>query len=172
MYRKLLLIAVVAGLSNPGAQADPVHAVADGAYWHHASHWVFPEKIGGYVRVGVPQDVAGSEDAVAHYAYVDHGVRNTASVDVYRADSASAAGHEARPVAASTAEGAFTVSVGHAISGSRRIYNTGTEETSRFLGVYLMKAGEWRITIRITGSGLEAMDAFVRDQRWEALDGH
>ena len=172
MYLKLLLIAAAAWLPIQGAQADPIHAVADGAYWHHGSDWVFPEKIGAYVRVGTPQDVAGSEDAVAHYAYVENGVRNTASVDVYRADSASAAEHESRPVAAAKSEDTLEVSASPALAGTRRIYDTGTEAASRYLGVYIISAGEWRITVRISGLRLEAMDAFVRDQRWENLAGH
>ena len=71
-------------MSIPLAQADPIHAVAEGAYWHHDSGWVFPERTGGYVRVGIPQDVAGSEDAVAHYARSRTASGMTASVDVYR----------------------------------------------------------------------------------------
>lgn len=171
MYRKLILIAVVAWLPTLAAQADPIHAVANGAYWHHGSNWTFPESIGRYVRVGIPQDVAGSEDAVAHYAYVEDGVRNTASVDVYRADSASAPEHESRP-GGQLSEGAFAVGAAHALSGTRRIYATGSEGSSELLGVYCISAGEWRVTIRISGSQLEAMDAFVRDQRWETLNGH
>jgi len=169
MRRKLLIFALLGWLPNQAALADPIHAVADAAYWHHESHWVFPDKIRGYSRVGIPQDVAGSEDAVAHYACVEDGVRNTASVDVYRADSASVAEHEAQPSGKMSSEGAFAVGAAHALSGTRRIYSTGT---SGFLGVYSIVAGEWRVTIRVSGSQLEAMDAFVREQRWESLAAH
>lgn len=169
MYRKLLFIAALAWLSNPAAQADPIHPIADGAYWHHDSHWVFPEKIAGYVRVGIPQDVAGSEDAVAHYAIVEDGVRNTASVDVYNASSASAPGHDARPDGP-LSEDAFAVSAAQAVTGTRRIYTR--EGRPGHMGVYSLSAGDWRITIRISGSSVEAMDAFVRGQRWEALTDH
>jgi hypothetical protein len=171
MYRESLQIALLSCLgASPLAHADPIHAVAGGAYWHHDSHWVFPEKIGGYVRVGIPQDVAGSEDAVAHYAFVEDGIRNTASVDVYRTDSASATEHEAQPGAQLSSEGVFAVGAAQALSGTRRIY--AAEGTSRLLGVYLIGAGEWRVTIRISGSRLEALDDFVRGQRWETLAGH
>src|SRR5262245_48999970 len=71
------------------AGADPIHAIADGAYWHHDSGWVFPEKIGEFVRVGIPQDVAGSRDAVAYYAWNVDGSRIVVSVDVFPADSAA-----------------------------------------------------------------------------------
>ncbi len=47
------------------AHADPLHARAGGEYWHHDSGWIFPEKIAGFERVGVPQDVAGSRVAAA-----------------------------------------------------------------------------------------------------------
>ena len=64
------------------AQADPLHARAGGEYWHHDSGWIFPEKIAGFERVGVPQDVAGSRTAAAYYARVENGQRMVASVEV------------------------------------------------------------------------------------------
>lgn len=171
MYRELSLVALLAFLPNGRASADPIHAVADGAYWHHGSDWVFPEKIGEFVRVGIPQDVAGSEDAVAHYACVENGTRNIAAVDVYPATSAAAAEHEAPP-AGELSEGAFQVGESGALSGSRRIYTTKTAGRPALTGVYIINAGEWRVTIRISGSRLETMDAFVREQRWKSLAGH
>ncbi len=172
MYRKLLSIGVLAWLANPAVQADPIHVIADGAYWHHESHWVFPERIGAFVRVGIPQDVAGSQDAVAHYAYVENGVRNTASVDVYRVDSAAAAEHETRPAARATMQGELPLGPARAFSASRQIYARDDAEAPAFAGVYFIVAGEWRVTIRVSGSKLEVMDAFVRDQRWETLNDH
>lgn len=64
------------------AHADPLHARAGGEYWHHDSGWIFPEKIAGFERVGVPQDVAGSRVAAAYYARVENGQRMVASVEV------------------------------------------------------------------------------------------
>jgi hypothetical protein len=171
MYRELSLIALLACLPNGRALADPIHAIADGAYWHHGSDWVFPEKIGEFVRVGIPQDVAGSEDAVAHYACVENGTRHTAAVDVYPATSAAAAEHEAAATG-ELSEGAFLAGGPGALSGTRRIYSTETAGRPALTGVYIINAGEWRVTIRISGSRLETMDAFVRAQHWESLAGH
>lgn len=157
---------------SPLAHADPIHAIGDGAYWHHASHWVFAEKAGAYVRVGFPQDVAGSEDAEAHYAYVENGVRHVAKIDVYRASSEAAGQLEAVPGGQLATEGAFLVSEANALYGIRRVYRTEGSETPVLTGLYLIAAGEWRITIRISGSTTEAMDAFVHGQRWESLTAH
>ncbi len=129
---------------------------------------MFPEKIGEFVRVGIPQDVAGSEDAVAYYACVENGARNTASVDVYPATSAAAAELEAAPAGRIVVEGAFPVGERRRSAGTRRIYDTRLPERPALTGVYFINAGEWRVRIRISGSRLEAMDAFVRAQRWES----
>ena len=171
MYRKLPLIALLAFLPHQPALADPIHAVADGAYWHHDSGWVFPEKIGEFERVGIPQDVAGSPDAVGYYACVENGVRMTASVDVYLAKSGAAAELEIRPEGRLTSDGAFPLSATPALAGARQIYEGGPG-TPAFIGLYFIDAGEWRVRIRITSSRLEAMDAFVRGQRWETLGSH
>lgn len=168
MYRKLSLIALLALLPHQPAHADPIHAVADGAYWHHDSGWVFPEKIGEYERVGIPQDVAGSPDAVGYYACVENGVRMTASVDVYLAKSAAAAELEGRPEGLLTSEGAFPLSATPALAGTRLILEVGTK-TPVLEGLYFIHAGEWPVRIRITGSSADSMDTFVRGQRWEAL---
>jgi hypothetical protein len=168
MHRKLVLVAILAFLPYEPGLADPIHAVADGAYWHHDSGWVFPEKIGDYVRVGIPQDVAGSEDAVAYYARVENGIRSTASVDVYRAASAAAGELEAR-AAGTSSDTAFPVNASRALSANRQVSNA---DTSAPVAVYFIDAGDWRVRIRATGSSLEAMDVFVRDQRWETLGNH
>jgi hypothetical protein len=89
--RALLATALFGLCFMHGTRADPLHAIRGGAYWHHDSGWIFPEKIGSFVRVGMPQDIAGSRDAVAYYAYELNGSRTTASVDVYPVDSATAA---------------------------------------------------------------------------------
>jgi hypothetical protein len=64
------------------AHADPLHARPGGDWWHHDSGWIFPEKIAGFERVGVPQDVAGSRVAAAYYARVENGQRMVVSVEV------------------------------------------------------------------------------------------
>ena len=168
MRRKLAPIAILAFLPYQTGLADPIHAVADGGYWHHDSGWVFPEKIGEFVRVGIPQDVAGSEDAVAHYARVENAVRSTASVDVYRAASAAARELEARSGSASS-DTTLIVSTTRGLSATREISDAGKP---LLIATYFVDAGEWRVRIRVTGASLEAMDEFVRGQRWETLGNH
>jgi hypothetical protein len=51
----------------PPAIADPIHANGNGDYWHHDSGWIFQQRVGEFVRIGFPQDVAGSRDAVGYY---------------------------------------------------------------------------------------------------------
>jgi hypothetical protein len=164
MNRKTFLMVSLALLSSGPALADPIHAVADGAFWHHDSGWVFPESIAGFARVGIPQDVAGSRDAVAHYALDVNGVRIVASVDVYPSDSAAA---HALP-----AGGPYVVSVSRALTGTRSVELTGGD-TGGAVGFYCVSAGEWRVSIRISSPLTDAaalMDAFVLGQRWETLN--
>jgi hypothetical protein len=160
MYRILSLISLLACLPNGPALADPLHVRADGAYWHHDSGWEFPEKIGEFVRVGIPQDVAGSPDAVAYYACVENGVRNTAAVDVYQAKSAAAPELERPPEGSLTSDDTFPLNAAQALTATRQIY--AVSSPGALVGMYFISAGEWRIRIRITGSRPEAMDAFVR----------
>jgi hypothetical protein len=170
LCRLFLAIALLACLPSEGVHADPIHPVADGAYWHHGSNWTFPQTIERYERVGIPQDVAGSDDAVAHYAYVEDGVRYVASVNVYRASSAAASELEGAAPGLLSSDGVFVVKP-NALTGIRRIYG-GHGGESALTGVYVINAGEWRVTIQVSGSRLEAMDAFVRAQRWETLGAH
>ena len=90
MLRPLLAAASIAALYTTSALADPLHARTGGDYWHHDSGWIFPERIAGFERVGVPQDVAGSRDAVAWYAREASGQRVVISVNVFPADSSRA----------------------------------------------------------------------------------
>jgi hypothetical protein len=85
---------------NAAVHADPIHAVADGAFWHHDSGWIFPASIEGFTLVGSPQDVAGSREAVAYYARADSGARTVIEVRISPVDSAAAgpAGTELRVV--------------------------------------------------------------------------
>jgi hypothetical protein len=93
------------------AFADPIHAIADGAYWHHDSGWVFPEKIAEFVRVGIPQDVAGSHEAVAYYAREREGIRTVVAVDVYPADSEPAEATSPSALSHSFATGEWRVQI-------------------------------------------------------------
>jgi hypothetical protein len=170
MYR-IFALALLACLPNALATADPMHARADGAYWHHDSGWVFPERIGEFVRVGIPQDVAGSPDAVAYYACVERGgVRNTAAVDMYQASSAAAAELEGPPAGRLVSDDTFPLNAARTLTATRQIYAVG--EAAALVGTYFISAGDWRVRIRISGSRPEVMDAFVREQRWDALGDH
>ena len=165
MNRTTYLMASFALLSAATTPADPIHAKADGAFWHHDSGWVFPQKVGEFSLVGYPQDLAGSRDAVAHYARVVNGGRMLASVDVYPADSA--ASHE-KP-----AGGALIVSEARALTATRSIDSTGHGAVSELVGLYFVTTGEWNVSIRISSPQTDAaslMDAFVLGQRWETLN--
>lgn len=168
MNRQLLLIALLATLPHVPALADPIHVAASGAYWHHGSGWTFPESVGRFSRVGIPQDVAGSEDAVAHYARVENGIRSIASVDVYQAVSAAAGELEERSGSASS-DTTLLVSTTRGLSARREVSDA---DKPSLIATYFIDAGEWRVRIRITGASLEAMDEFVRGQRWESLGNH
>ena len=168
MHRKLLLITLLAVLPHPRGLADPIHAAADGAYWHHGSGWTFPETVGRFARVGIPQDVAGSEDAVAHYARVENGIRSTASVDVYQAASTAAGDLETRSGSESS-DTVLVVNATRGLSARREIHDAGKPS---LITTYFIDVGEWRVRIRITGASLEAMDEFVRGQRWDTLGNH
>jgi len=170
MFRELSLIALLAALPLARLHADPIHARADGAYWHHGSGWIFPERMGGYVRVGVPQDVAGSEDAVAYYAIEENGVRRLASVDVYLASSTSAALLEAPLDGPLISEVQFPLAA-PGVAATRRVYSLG-ESTTFVVAMYLVSAGDWRVRICITGPELSALDAFVTSQHWDNLGRH
>jgi len=127
-----------------------------------------------FERVGVPQDVAGSRDAVAHYSHVANGVRSTASVDVYPSDSAAAVEIESRETGRLSSEGVFTVGKERSLAGTRVIYATRGDGASRITCVYLFAAGGWRVRIRAAQAPadiLRTMDVFVIGQRWDSLLG-
>jgi len=171
MNRILLLGISLAGMiAGPQAVADPIHAIAGGAYWHHDSGWQFPEKCGEFARVGIPQDVAGSRDAVAYYAHVVDGFRIVASVDVYPVDSAAAQAMMADDANKLSSAGPFLVGTARKLSGTRRAFAVGAK--TGLTMVYFFAAGDWKVRIRIVDANAELaplLDAFVLDQRWEAL---
>jgi hypothetical protein len=166
---RLMFLSLVCLFCGHVAHADPIHAVADGAYWHHDSGWVFPGKIGDFALVGIPQDVAGSNDAVAYYARVVDGARITASVDLYAPGSASADAAPADNLGKLSSEGTLPLDEAGVLAAMRILY---ARESGELTGVYLVTAGEWRVTIRIARSpaGTErAMDAFVLGQPWDTF---
>src|SRR5687768_1340199 len=162
-----IALALTAGLCGPRpALADPIHSIAQGGYWHHDSGWIFPEKIGEFLRVGIPQDVAGSRDAVAYYAREVQGKRMVASVDVVAADStADAASLEAAQTA-----------LGAELASELPLTAVGVKARHGVHGgqaVYYIVAGEWRVRIIIElpaeDSDPVPLEDFVRAQRWDTL---
>jgi hypothetical protein len=182
-----LLLATLVCLSVwSDGRADPIHAIADGAFWHHDSGWVFPGRLEEFVLTGAAQDVAGTPDAVAHYARVSKGVRATASVDVYAADSGAPdatfesvkAGieREIQPNGRLSSEDSFPVGKQRPFPGTRVTYSVAGGETPALIGLYLVTAGDWFVRIRVTlprpeRDARERMDAFVLAQRWDTLPG-
>jgi hypothetical protein len=165
------------------AIADPIHAVSHGGYWHHDSNWIFPERIGTFTRVGIPQDVAGSPDAVGYYARGENETRITAAVDVYPRDSALS------PVTLADAKTRFAIELGATVvseepftvgesghfSGTRVVFRAPAPAAGT-TALYFVAAGDWRVGIRVPvpDSGAEwlpLLDAFAREQRWDTLVG-
>ena len=176
---------LLAFLSSVVAFADPIHAIADGAYWHHDSGWVFAQKIGDFELVGIPQDVAGSRDAVAYYARTAAGVRTVAAVDVYPADSAaSRATLEAAKAdverknagdAKQMSEEPLAIGPGESLRATRVAYASASGSAMTVL--YFVAMRDWRVRVEVTAPAsdattLPALDAFVRGQRWESLAGN
>lgn len=168
----LLSLSLACLMASHQAHADPIHPIAGGAYWHHDSGWQFPKECAEFERVGIPQDVAGSKDAVAYYARTVDGSRIVVSVDVYPADSAAAEEMQADGPGKLSSEVPFSVGAERTLRGTRRIISAEGEKNGLTL-LYAFAAGEWRVRIRIADANADIaplLDAFVRDQRWEALN--
>ena len=139
--RELLAIALLLPLGTV-AMADPIHAGANGEYWHHESGWVFPKRCGGFERIGAAQDVAGTRDAVSFYEREWNGLRVIASVHVLARDSAAA---DLAPADSADPQATYVLS-----SGEWRV----------------------RIQLTLPGAASEVareLDGFVQAQRWETL---
>lgn len=151
MNRHRLIIPVLLSLAPGFAAADPIHAIADGAYWHHDSGFVFPRKIGEFVLVGIPQDVAGSREAVAYYARGVADKRTLAAISVYPVE------------AIDLGEGLRAELDAHPAS-------TGNAMTIRYFVAKL----DWRVRIEVTVQAPDAdmhpsIEAFIRGLRWKSL---
>lgn len=151
MNRHCLMILVLPWLAPGFAVADPIHAVADGAYWHHDSGFVFPRKIGEFELVGIPQDVAGSHEAVAYYARGVAEKRTVAAISVYPVE---------------------TIDLGEGLRAERDAQSTGTDNamTIRFF----VAKRDWRVRIEVTAPAPDAdapssIEAFVRGLPWKSL---
>ena len=181
MSRSALALSLLLAF-GPGAHADTLHAIADGAYWHHDSGWIMPERIGEFVRVGMPQDVAGSTDVIVYYARAT-GERVTASVEVYRQDSAindksppeAKASFEAELGAVVSLQESELIADAGAVTArvNRIVFASDVQSGPRWL-LYFASAGDWRVKVRITSpspqsQSLALADAFVRGLRWDSL---
>lgn len=154
--------------------ADPIHATTNGDYWHHDSGWIFPERVMEFVRVGIPQDIAGSSDAVAHYAWTRDGRRIVAAVDVFPADS-SADGSTliSARAALGTAEQTTETELTLGQRSATRVAFTPVSGDLPAKTLYFVVAGDWRVRIQVTSprgaDDLSSLDDFVRAQRWDTL---
>lgn len=181
MKLRCLVLGACLALSQMGL-ADTLHPARDGAYWHHDSGWVFPERIGPFVRIGIPQDVAGSIDIIAYYARED-GPRITAVVDVYAADSAQNDATLAQAKASFSSElhgasvRAESQMKGHESSiypVARVNFQAGTEALRTAHALYFASARAWLVKVRVALPSddpelVEVTDTFVRDLRWDSL---
>jgi hypothetical protein len=136
----------------PGfATADPIHAIADGAYWHHDSGFVFPRKVGEFELVGIPQDVAGSQEAVAYYARGDAGERTVAAINVYPVEF---------------------IDLGEGLRAEQDAHATGAGDTVTLR--YFVAKRDWRVRIEVAvpAPGADthsSIEAFIRGLQWKSL---
>ena len=171
------LVPVFVGLMiTPAVHPDPMHPVADGAFWHHDSNWIFPAKIGEFEIVGAAQEVAGSTDAVAHYAHGEGESRVTATVDVYRLDSPAAAEREIRLDGDGSPYEAITVGKSGQFPGTTIFQRTGADAAFSSVATCVVAVGEWRVRIFVTvpqkrADSPASIEAFVLGQRWDTLAG-
>lgn len=175
-----LALPVAWGVPNSTALADPIHARSNGDYWHHDSGWIFPERVAGFLRIGFPQDVAGSHDAVGHYECVTNGVRWVIDVDLFADDSAAEGITWAQtrasltPVAKISASELRedTMELGPGRLATRVRYTPASGAPG--MTWYFIAAGDWRVRIRATvpassGEVASQLDDFVRLQQWDQL---
>jgi len=177
----MILAALALSAIQIPVHADPLHARLDGTWWHHDSGWLFPARIGEFTRVGAPQDVAGSPDAVAYYERHIAGARVLAVVDVFQAISAAqditledSSASLARDAGAGAQMRSGELDLG--IRGYRavRLYASPADTAASRRALYFVDTGEWRVRIRIeipraAGDLSADLDAFARTQNWDKL---
>ena len=184
--KSALLATLLCFAAGPASMADTLHAIADGAFQHHGSSWIFPQQIGGFVRIGAPQDVDGTIDVVAHYAKVDGSMRTTAVVSVYPPESAAAETTLASAKAAiesilkqakqgaARSEAPFKVGKQPELVGVKASYKADAAVGS-LANLYFFDTGAWIVKIRggtekADNNSDALLDDFVRGQRWESLE--
>jgi hypothetical protein len=148
--------------------ADTIHSIGNDAYQHHQSGWIFPDQVGDFSLVGVPQDINGTVDVAAYYARVSNGVRTVASVSVYPPDSAApettAASIKGNPIV-------VEVSKQPRLRAVRLTYKDGKSARA---AVYFIDTGAWIVKIRASVPVTDkettpTLEKFVRSQRWDSL---
>ena len=163
------LFAALACLAlSPVTLADTIHSIIGGGYYHHQSNWVFPEKVGDFSLVGVPQDINGTDDAAAYYARVAGGVRTVASVSLYAPDSAEP---ETNPASIKGKPVAFDVSKRPRLTAAKLVIKDGKSARTT---LYFIDTGHWTIKVRATTPLTDkaiapVLDAFTRNLRWDSL---
>ena len=185
--QKLAAVMLAWLLSIQASLADPLHKFGnDGAYRHEHSGWIYPRRIGGLELVGAPYTIDGNNDVGAEYARVVDGMRSTAVVDVYFADSAAIGAQLATAKAAMQtnamaggvaelqSEGRFVVDQPPELVGAKASYTSrvGTDGSQSVL--YFFQTAAWVVTIRTTAQATDtqagaALDEFVRALRWDTL---
>jgi hypothetical protein len=163
-----LLVALVCLALTQLCIGDTIHAMDGGGYYHHQSGWIFPEKIGEFSLVGVPQDLNGTDDVGAYYARVHNGVRTVASVNVYAPDSAEP---ETRPASIKATAVMVEISKKPKLRAAKVVYKDG--KTSRATA-YFVDTGAWLVRIRASVPATDkevapAIETFARGQRWDRL---
>jgi hypothetical protein len=173
-----MVLAVVAGISFGAAgHADTLHRIQDGAHQHHFSLWIYPQRIGEFVRVGTPTDIDGTADVIATYQRLLDGVRTTATVDVYPPDSyaVEATLERARAAIRRAAGSEELIEQPFMVGAERALKGVKVSAARSASSLYFFDTGAWIIKVRGTteraGSGTDqALDEFVRSQRWDSLD--
>lgn len=174
------VLALATGATNSIALADPIHALANGDYWHHDSGWIFPERVGEFVRIGFPQDVAGSRDAVGYYERQMNDARIVVDVDLFAAESAADGITWAQTRASLTSAAKpgpdevreDTTDLGRGRLATRVRYTPANGAPAQ--AWYFIVVGDWRVRVRATlpassGEAASHLDDFVRSQQWDRL---
>jgi hypothetical protein len=169
------------------APADPLHKFGtEGAWRHEGSGWMFPKHIGGFERIGAPYTIDGNDDVGAEYVTVSEGMRRSARVEVYYADSATGGAKLAAAQAsvrthsnaalATELHSAWPLTIVQLRDSlaveSICMPHTGTDNSQSAL--YFVQTPAWVVTICTTVQGLDsqaaaALDDFVRALRWDTL---
>lgn len=153
---------------TPLCNADTIHTMPGGGYYHHQSGWIFPEQVGEFSLVGAPQDLNGTDDVVAYYARVNKGVRTVASVNVYALDSAEP---ETRPASIKVTPVVVEISKKPKLRAAKVVYKGGKSTRAT---AYFVETGAWIVKIRASVPATDkevapAIEAFARGQRWDRV---